>query len=170
MTDPAYAQMMARYNRWQNANLIAAADGLDDAGRRAGRGAFFGSIEGTFSHLLWADRIWLARFTAEPLPTGGIADSAGLIADWAGFRDDRARVDARIRDWADALTPDWFDGDLTWYSGALGREVTRPRRELSVQLFNHQTHHRGQIHAMLTAAGMRPGDTDLPFMPDGWRG
>lgn len=166
MTDPAYAQMMARYNRWQNDNLITAADELDDDTRRTERGAFFGSIEKTFSHLLWADRVWLGRFTETALPAGGIAASTGLIANWDSFQKDRMQMDRQILDWANHLATDWFEGDLTWHSGALGRQITRPRRELVVQLFNHQTHHRGQIHAMLTAAGARPGDTDLPFMPE----
>jgi uncharacterized damage-inducible protein DinB len=56
-------------------------------------------------------------------------------------------------------------GDLGWFSGAMGREVTKPKALLVLHMFNHQTHHRGQIHAMLTTAGARPGDTDIPFMP-----
>lgn len=166
MSDPAYAQLMARYNRWQNENLIAAADGLDDAGRRADRGAFFGSIEATFSHLFWADRIWLSRFASEQPPPGGIAESTGLIEDWGRFHDERMQLDRRILDWAEHLSPDWFAGEMTWHSGALGRQITRPRSEVVIHLFNHQTHHRGQIHAMLTAADLRPSDTDIPVMPD----
>lgn len=170
MPDTAHAQMMARYNRWQNDNLLTAASQLTDADRQAPRGAFFGSIQQTFSHLLWADRAWIGRFTDTALPGGGIADSVSLIEDWGSFRQDRAQMDQRIIEWADTVAPDWFAGEISWFSGALGRQMTRPRRELVAQLFNHQTHHRGQIHAMLTAAGARPGDTDLPFMPDEWRG
>lgn len=169
MTTPAYAQLMARYNLWQNDNLIAAADDLDDEDRRRSRGAHFGSIEATFSHLLWADRIWMSRFTGEPPPAGGIPQSTTLIANWDAFRDERMQMDRHILDWATHLSPDWFQGEISWHSGALGRQVTRAKDELVIQLFNHQTHHRGQIHAMLTAAGMRPGDTDLPFMPEIFR-
>lgn len=166
MSNPGFARLMARYNRWQNDNLITCADALDDEARRQDRGAFFGSIEGTFSHLLWGDRIWLSRFSHGQPPPGGIPQSTTLIEDWEVFRDERMHLDRRILDWAEHVSPDWFDGDLTWHSGALGRQITRPKAELVVQLFNHQTHHRGQIHAMLTAAGLRPGDTDLPFMPE----
>ena len=63
MIDPAYVQRMARYNRWQNANLYGVADTLSDEERRRERGAFFGSIHKTLSHLLWADQIWMSRFT-----------------------------------------------------------------------------------------------------------
>ena len=62
MIDPAYVRRMARYNRWQNANLYGVADALSDEERRRERGAFFGSIHKTLSHLLWADRIWMSRF------------------------------------------------------------------------------------------------------------
>jgi hypothetical protein len=51
MIDRAYVQRMARYNRWQNENLYGVADGLPDEERRRERGAFFGSIHKTLSHL-----------------------------------------------------------------------------------------------------------------------
>ena len=63
MIDPAYVQRMARYNRWQNANLYGVADTLPDEERRRERGAFFGSIHKTLSHLLWGDQVWMSRFT-----------------------------------------------------------------------------------------------------------
>ena len=63
--------------------------------------------------------------------------------------------------------PAWLAADLTWFSGAAGRELTRPRALIVAHIFNHQTHHRGQVHAALTAAGQRTGDLDLPFiLPD----
>jgi uncharacterized damage-inducible protein DinB len=161
-----YARTMARYNRWQNGSLIKAASSLSDADRRATRGAFFGSIHGTFSHLMWADQIWFSRFTGSPKPPGGIKDSATLFPDWEPFIELRHAFDATIIAWADGLTADQLAGDLTWFSGAVGRELTKPFGLLVAHVFNHQTHHRGQIHAMLTAAGAKPDDTDLMIMPD----
>lgn len=166
MISPAYAQMMARYNRWQNDSLITAADMLNDKARKQKRGAFFGSIEQTFSHLLWGDSIWLSRFTGSAPPTGGIPESTRLITDWAAFRSQRAALDMRIQDWARDLSPNGLQGDSSWHSGALDRDVTRNMSELVVHFFNHQTHHRGQIHAMLTSAGAHPRDTDLFAMPE----
>lgn len=166
MITPAYAATMARYNRWQNGNLLAAADALTDEQRRADRGAFFCSIHETFSHLFWGDRMWMHRFAGTPKPDGGIADSRSMIADWDAFGAERQRFDDVIADWADGLDDAWFATDLTWLSGAAGREVTRPRPALVMHFFNHQTHHRGQIHAMLTAAGAKPSDTDLFMLPD----
>jgi uncharacterized damage-inducible protein DinB len=106
------------------------------------------------------------RFAATPAPEGGIPDSTSLIRNWSRYRDERRAFDERILQWAHEVGPDWFAGDLSWFSGALGRDVTRPKTILTLQLFNHQTHHRGQVHAMLTAAGAKPGDTDIPFMPE----
>lgn len=166
MPNREYALAMARYNLWQNENLLAAAEDLSPAERRKDRGAFFGSIEQTFSHLFWGDRIWMSRFAGTPAPEGGIPESTNLISSWSRFCEERKGFDAIILQWAHDVTPDWFKGDLTWFSGAVGREVTRPKKTLVIQLFNHQTHHRGQIHAMLTSAGAKPGDTDVPFMPE----
>ncbi|MFN3970201.1 MAG: DinB family protein [Gemmobacter sp.] len=165
MISPDWVRMMARYNAWQNASALSAAATLDDAARLAPRGAFFGSIMGTLSHLLWADGVWLSRFGVDTAPQGGIRDSAALYVDWSAYTALRADTDTRLNDWAAALAPDDLTGDLTWYSGAAGREVSRARALILTHLFNHQTHHRGQVHAMLTAAGARPGDTDLFLMP-----
>ena len=74
MIDRAYVQRMARYNRWQNENLYGVADGLSEAERQRERGAFFGTIHKTLSHLLWGDQIWMSRFTDLPQPQGGIPD------------------------------------------------------------------------------------------------
>ncbi len=166
MSNKQYAVAMARYNLWQNENLVGAASTLTDAARQLERGAFFGSIEKTFAHILWGDRIWLSRFAGTDAPQGGIAQSVAMGQSWDAFCTARAEFDQQILAWAHGVDPAWFDGDLSWFSGAVGREVTKPKRLLVMQLFNHQTHHRGQIHAMLTAAGAKPGDTDVPFMPE----
>ncbi len=157
---------MARYNLWQNRSILAAADALDDAARRADRGAFFGSIAGTLSHLLWGDLVWMGRFDGGPRPEVGIAGSAALFPDWDAYKSERTAADFRILDWATALEPFDLAGDLVWMSAAAGREVRKARVLCVAHFFNHQTHHRGQVHAMLTAAGARPGDTDLFLMPD----
>lgn len=167
MIDVEYPRLMARYNRWQNRSLYAAASTLDDAARKAERGAFFGSIHATLCHLLWADQTWMVRFADWPAPSAGsIRDSVTMIEDWAQLKVERARIDDKLIAWADALEPADLEGTLTWYSGSAGRNRTKPRDILFVHLFNHQTHHRGQVHAMLTAAGAPPDVTDLQAMPE----
>lgn len=167
MISGRYLRMMARYNRWQNSSLFDAADSVDDADRRAARGAFWGSIHGTLSHLVWADRIWLSRFGQAQKPPVGLTESATMIAEWDALRTERAALDATIIGWADSFDAGPISGELSWYSGVAGREVTAPLGIVLTHFFNHATHHRGQVHAMLTAASARPADTDLFLMPQG---
>lgn len=160
--------MMAAYNSAMNRRFYAAAAGLSEAQRREDRGAFFGSLQGTLCHLAWADTIWLHRFTGSPPPPVGIAQSPSMIGDFAALRRERERLDGVIEGWAAGLTPAMLEGDLVYYSGALGREIRRPMALLAAHLFNHQTHHRGQAHALLTSFGAATGDTDLPaIVPQG---
>ena len=74
-------------------------------------------------------------------------------------------IDARLIGWAATLTPEWLAETLTYTSKVDGATRTRPRWLLVVHLFNHQTHHRGQVTTLLTQQGNDPGSTDLPFMP-----
>lgn len=164
MITPAYVRMMADYNRWQNRNLYGAADQLTDEQRKEQRGAFFGSIHGTLNHLLFGDQIWMSRFAGTPRPKApGIPESVAMHEHWEDLKRERAAFDEVIIAWAGKLDPAWLEGDLTWYSGASKRNVTKPKAMLLTHMFNHQTHHRGQVHCMLTQCGAKPGATDLPF-------
>jgi uncharacterized damage-inducible protein DinB len=167
MIDPAYVQAMARYNAWQNRSLFGAGDGLDDAARNADGGAFFGSIHATLRHILWGDRIWLGRFTDGSRPDWNFRGPDAAFADWAGLREARRETDAAIDAWANALDPAWLQGDLTWVSGIDKEARTKPKWLCVVHMFNHQTHHRGQVHALLTRAGAKPDASDLAVMPEG---
>lgn len=167
MITPKYLQRMARYNRWQNDSLYTAADTLSDADRRLDRGAFFGSIHATLSHILWADQIWMSRLSDWEAPMGGSRE-VPLYDDWDDLKARRIAADQTFLIWADALTQADVEGDLDWYSATLGRGMTSSRALCLMQVFNHQTHHRGQVHVMLTAAGAEPEDTDIPFMPDAY--
>jgi uncharacterized damage-inducible protein DinB len=160
-----YVRRMARYNRWQNENLYGAADRLSDEERRRERGAFFGSIQKTFSHLLWADHYWMSRLRGTPWPSMTIAESTTLYPDWTLLKSERQTFDGEIMHWADGLDPSWLAGDHTYFSPTLGRETSGARWMYISHFFNHQTHHRGQVHCMLTQAGIRPADTDLPQTP-----
>ena len=167
MIGPDYARHMARYNAWQNQWMFAAADVLSEADRQLDREAFFGSIQGTLCHLMWGDTLWISRFDGGPepeIPTVGSATATAFT--WDEMMSGRPQLDARIAAWAWGTDASDFEGDLTWYSGAMGREITMARAICILQFFNHQTHHRGQAHAMLTAAGAGTEATDLPFMPD----
>lgn len=160
-----YIHTMARYNVWQNQSVFNAADTLNDDARNQDRAAFFGSIHGTLSHLLWGDQTWMHRFSGSHKPTvSTIEASAGMVRDWSELKLQRVATDEAILLWAEHLDGAWLEKDLTWISGAAQREVTKPAGFLVAHFFNHQTHHRGQVHAMLTAAGAKPDDTDLFYL------
>src|SRR6185503_434260 len=121
-------------------------------------------IHATLNHILYGDQIWMSRLAGTPKPkVSSIPDSVGMYEAWDDLKRERTAFDQVIIDWADRLDPAGLAGDLTWLSGAVGRELTSPRWLLVTHMFNHQTHHRGQVHCMLTQAGVRPGSTDLPF-------
>ena len=158
---------MARYNAWQNTGLRKMIPEMNHDDLYEDRGAFFGSIMRTLNHLLWGDMLWMSRFDGGRAPNvTKIEDSFDMAPTPAVWAADRFRMDARITLWAQSLHAVDLVGDIAWYSGAMKKEMSKPIALCVMQLFNHQTHHRGQVHAMLTAAGQKPNDTDIPFMPE----
>ncbi len=163
---PAYAQTMARYNAWQNENIYGAASRLPDNARTQDRGAFFGSIHATLNHILWADQMWLKRFGVGGGPLAiSISEGLSQYSSWDALTAARKTCDSVIQDWADRLTPEKITANLNWHSAGAGRDMATPMGLAITHLFNHQTHHRGQVHVLLTASGIKPASTDLPFMP-----
>ena len=157
----AHFTLFAGYNEWANRRLYAAVAALPDVEFRADRGAFFGSLRGTLNHILVADRIWMRRFTGE-----GDAPSrldAILHDDLAALSAAREAEDARIVAHVEALTEADLSGKIR-YERASTREVfTQPRASALAHLFNHQTHHRGQAHAILTGLGRSAPELDLLY-------
>jgi uncharacterized damage-inducible protein DinB len=152
---------MAAYNAEMNRRLYAAAGRLPDAKRRRDRGAFWHSLHGTLVHILWGDGQWMSRFDNWPPPATPIKESDHFLADWAELCAARDKGDSDITRWAAKVDEAWLDDDLVWFSGAAQREIRAPKRLLVTHFFNHQTHHRGQAHALITAAGEKTDDTDL---------
>jgi uncharacterized damage-inducible protein DinB len=161
MITPAYVRTMAAYNTEMNRRLYDAAARLGEAERRAAKGAFWGSIHGTLVHILWGDHQWMSRFDNWPRTATPIKQSDHFVEDFSELRAMREKADADITSWAAKVDQNWLDEDLVWFSGAAGREMRMPKRLLVAHFFNHQTHHRGQAHALITAAGQETGDTDL---------
>lgn len=166
MIDREYCLTMSRYNRWQNKQLQRFLENIDQKELTRDRGAFFGSIMNTINHLLWGDHIWIARFDGGKGPEVDGQNSVSVCPTLAVWSAERFRMDGRIELWAKSLSNIDLKGNLTWYSGSLGREVSKPMEQCIVHLFNHQTHHRGQVHAMLTTTGSKAPVSDLIFMPD----
>lgn len=165
MITPAFVQEIAAYNAWQNNGLRSIVRAMDEDDVKTDRGAFFGSIFGTLNHLLWGDLLWMARFDGGPAQSPVIADSAAFTANIADWDAQRGATDQRISDWAAGVTDADLAGELGWFSGSVNADVSKPKWVCVTHFFNHQTHHRGQLHAMLTAAGQTPAATDLVFMP-----
>lgn len=141
--------MFAGYNAWANARIYDAASKLSDADYRADRGAFFKSVHGTLNHLLVADRIWMRRFTGEgPSPTR--LDEI-LFEDFPDLHEARRAEDKRIVDYVAGLSEANLHGLFRYRTVTNPVTIEQPLAPALDHFFNHQTHHRGQLHALLTA-------------------
>ena len=149
---PIYA-MFARYNAWANRRLYDAAAALPDADYRAERGAFFGSLHKTLNHLLATDRIWMHRFTGEG-PTYTRLDVVPC-EDFQLLRSEREAEDRRIEAFVDGLDEARLAQTFTYRTITSPMDVTQPLAPALSHFFNHQTHHRGQAHALLSGIGGR---------------
>ncbi|MBB4185137.1 putative damage-inducible protein DinB [Sinorhizobium terangae] len=154
-------RMFADYNRWANRRLYTAAAELSDAEFRQNKGAFFGSLHGTLNHLLAADRIWMKRFTKEGEAPSAL--DAILHDDLAGLTAARVAEDGRIVAWTDGLDETRLAAPITYSPLSVPGEITQRLGPTLAHFFNHQTHHRGQAHATLTALGRPSLTLDLVF-------
>jgi uncharacterized damage-inducible protein DinB len=164
---PEWLGALARYNVWMNEKLYALCAALSDEERKRDRGAFFKSIHGTLNHLLLADRVWLARFTGETVPEGfmgpGIRSlDQELYADFDELRKERALTDRKLSAWVAELTPERLAAPLVYMRR--GQKQEFPLWQAVAHVFNHQTHHRGQVTTLLMQHGCDPGVTDLVAM------
>ena len=151
--------MLAGYNAWANGRVYDAAAQLSDGEYRADRGAFFKSLHGTLNHLLVADRLWMRRFTEEGDAPNRL--DTILFDEFLELRAAREAEDERITAYIDGLTAERIAAPFRYSTITNPREIEQPLGTALTHFFNHQTHHRGQAHAMLTAAGQETGDTDL---------
>jgi len=153
-----HLRLMAAYNRWMNEKLYALCATLSEEERRRDRNAFFRSIHGTLNHLLLTDRGWLGRFRGEPWTFRSLDQE--LYADFDELRRERAQTDAEIESFVASLTAERLAEDFR-YTNYAGTTFTHPLGPAVVHLFNHQTHHRGQLTTLLVQADVDPGVTDL---------
>jgi uncharacterized damage-inducible protein DinB len=151
-------RLMARYNRLANERLYETCARLTDAERKRPRPAFFQSIHGTLNHILVGDRIWLARFEGKDVPSTGL--SAILYPSFDELRAARAAEDARIEAFAAGLDANFLARDFVYINNE-GRKFADGATMLLAHFFNHQTHHRGQVHDLLTETGVAEPVLDL---------
>ena len=157
----AHFTMFAAYNAWANRRLYQACSEMDDADRRKDVGGFFGSLFGGLNHLICTDQVWMRRFTGTgPAPTS-LSD-----VPFEGFeelRTARIALDARMAEYIATLSERDIERSFSYTSITLPDPITQPLGTVLAHLFNHQTHHRGQCHHMLTAAGHDAPPLDLMF-------
>ncbi len=144
---------MARYNTLANRRLYEACAHLSDAERKKARPAFFGSIHGTLNHIMIGDRIWLAQFAGEEVPSTNL--DAILYEDFDELRRARVSEDELIEAFVSSLDEEFLGGTIQ-YTNNEGKIYVDPVDLLVTHFFNHQTHHRGQIHDMLTQTDVPP--------------
>lgn len=171
MTFLDHLRRMAAYNALMNDQLYAAAARLPPAEVARHRGAFFGSILGTFNHLVVTDLLWLRRFLGQPQLAAAIGELGDLPApsrldqtihaDLGDLTALRARLDVLLSRAVAGLDPDFdFDAPLR-YQRADGTPQEKPVGVLLAHVFNHQTHHRGQVSTLFSQLGVDIGVTDL---------
>jgi uncharacterized damage-inducible protein DinB len=160
-----YFEQLAAYNRWANARLYEAALALDDADYRRNVGVFFKSMHGTLNHLVLTDRIWLKRLTGQGEHPDRL--DAIIYEDRLRLAGARADEDERILRYVASLDESSIGGLLS-YTTTSGKSFEQKRCDILAHWFNHQTHHRGQAHAILSiCTGQEPPQLDILAMQRG---
>ena len=169
----------AQYNAWFNGRLYDLVSSLSEEERNRDMGAFFRSIHGTLNHILLADRIWLGRISKHPHGFRSL-EKTPLVFEFQSLAQvlcesfpelaaQRHETDTAIRSWVTELTPEILESDLS-YARSTGQNMVLPFWHVVAHLFNHQTHHRGQVTTLLFQLGHDPGSTDFILtasMPEG---
>lgn len=153
-----HLQTLARYNRWATQRLFAHVDALPEADYRRDTGLFFKSIHGTLNHLLVGDRIWMTRFEGEVHVSTGL--DAILFEKFEALRLEREAMDSRIEAFFGDL-PAGFATRSVRYLNNAGVDSEDPLEVILPHFFNHQTHHRAQVHTLLSQLGRKPPVLDL---------
>ncbi|HVY55548.1 MAG TPA: DinB family protein, partial [Thermodesulfobacteriota bacterium] len=157
-----YYELMAEYNRWMDGRIYDACSLIPDEDRKKDMGAFFKSIHGTLNHIYYGDAAWLERLRGNK-STPRKPDVI-LFDDFSEMRAAQEKIDAEIIEWAESLTPEYLNGDYEYKSNVDGKTRVLPGWIPAAHMFNHQTHHRGQLTTLLMQLGIDPGVTDIPWL------
>jgi len=168
-----YLVRMARYNQWVNRLLYDKVQLLPATRIAKDRGAFFGSILGTLNHILVADMFWLRRFSSSKAckdvlaPMRDMTMPSGLrdvlFNDLQTLRAKREEMDGLILDFSETWDDEMLASSIR-YRNMAGEKHEQLLGALLQHLFNHQTHHRGQVTTLLFQVGADPEATDLLVM------
>jgi uncharacterized damage-inducible protein DinB len=156
----AYFHRLARYNAWANRRLYDACAQLSADDYLAKRPSFFGSIHATLNHILVGDRIWLSRFLGRSHDIKSLDQI--LYDDLPSLRQAREAEDAQILGYVGAIDDGALSGTLRYRTMA-GEPQETPLAWTLAHFFNHQTHHRGQVHGLLSGTPVAPPPLDLIY-------
>ncbi|SJZ44375.1 Uncharacterized damage-inducible protein DinB (forms a four-helix bundle) [Oceanospirillum multiglobuliferum] len=151
---------LSRYHRWATEKLFESVSLLSDEQYRQDAGLFFGSVHGTLNHLLLVDQLWHARIEGIPYP---VTDLSHEIESNA-----KALETALL-----AQCNTWFQTCATVterrlskaieYRNIAGQKAEINLDDLLIHVFNHGTHHRGQISAVLVEHGVPVPEMDYYY-------
>ncbi|SHG50458.1 DinB family protein [Bradyrhizobium erythrophlei] len=161
MTPAEHYRMFAHYNAWANSRLYETAARLSSEQYRADRGAFFKSVHGTLNHLLVTDRIWMHRFTGQGDAPNRL--DAILFETFDELRAAREAEDRRILGFVEGLDDRRIEGTIKYRRVSSPEEFEQALAPALAHWFNHQTHHRGQVHALLTGLLGQAPELDLLY-------
>lgn len=161
MNQQEYFATLGRYHIAAQRRLLKALEPVTDADYYADQGLFFRSIHRTLNHLLLVDLLWHGRLVGEPFPMSGLDQE--LVKERGRLADEMLRQAAVLRDVAGSFD----ESRLRAPNAYVDSEGKRREYPLSLQLahaFNHATHHRGQVTAVITRLGHTGPVLDLPYV------
>ena len=152
-------QFLANFNAWANTKIFSSCKELDGTEYKKDRGAFFSSIHGTLNHLLVVDRAYISRIEGKDHGLKSLDQI--LYENLFQLEEARIKEDKRLVDLINNLSEESIHKEIT-YNGFETGKNTHTINTILITMFNHQTHHRGQIHNMLSQAGIKPPQIDIP--------
>lgn len=158
-----YFELMAQYNKWMDANIYQVCLDIPDEDRKKDMGAFFKSIHGTLNHIYYGDLAWLERLRDNKFTPRKIG--VDLFEDFLELKSAQEKMDQEIIDWVQSMTDEKLHESYDYVSNVENFKRTLPIWVLTTHMFNHQTHHRGQVTTLIKQLGYEPGVTDIPWLP-----
>ncbi len=155
-----YFQQLADYNRWANKKLYDGVANLSKDEFEQDLGVFFNSIKGTLNHLLVGDILWFERLQKQTPPGYKLDDS--LYEDFDSLWSARQKKDEEIIAFVNTLNEDHI-GEMLHYKTAAGKEMATETHMALGTVFNHHTHHRGQVTACLSRLGKETPALDIIY-------
>ena len=158
-----YFELMAEYNKWMDSKIYSVCLDIPDKLRRKDLGAFFKSIHSTLNHIYYGDLAWIERLRDNKFTPREIG--VDLFEDFLELKTAQEQMDTEILDWARTLTQSNLELTYDYVSNVENFSRKLPIWVLATHMFNHQTHHRGQVTTLIKQLGYEPGITDIPWLP-----